>query len=69
MIKPQKCRACGHDFTEDAPTDERDSCPKCNLPRKGDVNRASIGAYLFFIGLMFAAGIVAYFWIRSFNIQ
>jgi hypothetical protein len=49
----QKCRACGEDYSVDAPI-----CPRCRVPRKGNLNKPAIAAYGLFLLVMLILGIV-----------
>ncbi len=54
----KKCRACGADYPVDTPM-----CPRCRVPRKGDINRPAIAAYglFLFVMLLLAIGMLLYF--------
>jgi predicted nucleic acid-binding Zn ribbon protein len=43
----QHCRACGAAYPLDTPI-----CPRCRVPRKGDVNKPALLAYSIFILVM-----------------
>lgn len=44
---PKPCRACGEPYPDDVPV-----CPRCRVPRKGDVNKPAVIAYSIFLALM-----------------
>ncbi len=46
-VDVQKCRACGEDYSVDVPV-----CPRCRVPRKGDLNKPAIAAYGLFLLVM-----------------
>jgi uncharacterized paraquat-inducible protein A len=52
-VEVQKCRACGQEYSLETPV-----CPRCRVPRKGDVNKRAIAAYSFFLLVMFLLAIV-----------
>lgn len=47
----QHCHACGQKYAEADIV-----CPRCNVSRKGDVNKPMVAAYGFFLLLMLVLG-------------
>ncbi len=56
-VDVEKCRACGAAYPVDTPV-----CPRCRVPRKGDVNRPALVAYGVFllVGLILAVVTLVY---------
>jgi len=61
MAKPkQHCHACGQKYAEGDI-----ACSRCNVSRKGDVNKPMVAAYGFFLLLMLALGTATILYMRN----
>lgn len=54
------CHACGLAFRKEEPV-----CPRCQVPRKGDVNRPAIAAFSFFLILSAALAVLVMVWLNG----